>query len=87
MYAKTYFKSGDHNQECAECGFTFKSSQLRKRWDGYWVCAQDWEPKPKDQMKLRTPHGDRPVKNINKSSKDAMEADYDSDDHTLVFSD
>lgn len=87
MYAKTYFKSGTHNAECSECGFTFKFDQLRKRYDGHCVCEADWEPKPRGQMKLRAGKGPRPVKHVSKSSKDFVEQDYDVNDHTLVFPD
>jgi hypothetical protein len=39
----TYYKSGDWNAICDVCGFQFKASQLRKRWDGVYVCAKDFE--------------------------------------------
>ena len=38
-----YYKSGAWNAICDVCGFKFKSDQLRKRWDGFMVCAPDWE--------------------------------------------
>lgn len=38
-----YFKPGEWNVHCDVCGFKFKSSQVRKRWDGFMVCAEDWE--------------------------------------------
>lgn len=40
---KTWWTPGDWNAICDQCGRRFKSSQLRKRWDGYMVCADDWE--------------------------------------------
>lgn len=44
-----YYKPGDWNAICDECGFKFKGSELRKRWDGYMVCKDDWEPRhPQD---------------------------------------
>lgn len=36
---------GDWNALCDVCGFKFKSCDLKKRWDGYMVCKEDWEPK------------------------------------------
>lgn len=41
----TYWKSGTWNAVCAVCGFQYKADQLRKRWDGFYVCEQDWEPR------------------------------------------
>lgn len=34
---------GEWNSICDVCGFKYKSSQLRKRWDGLMVCNQDYE--------------------------------------------
>ena len=49
-----YFKPGDRNAICDGCGFKFKASQLRKRWDGYMVCEDDWEPRhPQDLVEAR----------------------------------
>jgi hypothetical protein len=40
---KDYLKVGDHNAFCDVCGFKFKASELRKRWDGMMVCSEDNE--------------------------------------------
>ena len=32
-----YYKHGDQNAVCDECGFKFKLSDLRDRWDGALV--------------------------------------------------
>lgn len=48
------FILGDSNSLCDCCGFKFKHSQLRKRWDGAMVCSKDWEPRhPQDSIKIR----------------------------------
>ena len=48
------FILGDSNGVCDCCGFDFKQSQLRKRWDGAMVCDKDWEPRhPQDSLKAR----------------------------------
>ena len=48
------FILGDSNSLCDCCGFKFKHSQLRKRWDGAMVCSADWEPRhPQDSIKIR----------------------------------
>lgn len=49
------FILGDSNAICDCCGFKFKQSQLRKRWDGAMVCKADWEPRhPQDFVKARS---------------------------------
>lgn len=40
-----YYKPGTWNVICAVCGTTFKSDEIRKRWDGVLVCKDDWEPR------------------------------------------
>lgn len=41
--ANDAFILGDSNAICDCCGFKFKQSQLRKRWDGAMVCRADFE--------------------------------------------
>lgn len=48
------FVLGDTKACCDVCGFDYKGSQLKKRWDGAMVCAEDWEPRhPQDTIKIR----------------------------------
>lgn len=35
--------SYEYNAICDVCGWKFKASELRQRWDGYMVCDKDWE--------------------------------------------
>lgn len=50
----------DWNAVCDVCGFTFKASQLKKRWDGVMVCENDWEMRhPQDFIKV--PRPEQPV--------------------------
>lgn len=43
-----YF-SGDAIGICDVCGFRYRMSQLRKRWDGVMVCSEDFEERhPQD---------------------------------------
>jgi hypothetical protein len=45
---------GDFWRICDACGFQYRSSQTRKRWDGAWVCDADWEPRhPQDFVRGR----------------------------------
>jgi hypothetical protein len=48
----TYFKPGDNNAVCFECGMKFKASELKKHWQGYYVCEKHWEPRhPQDYVR------------------------------------
>jgi hypothetical protein len=47
-----YLKLGEWNAVCGVCGFKFKASQLRERWDGLRVCEHDFETRhPLDFIK------------------------------------
>lgn len=61
-----YYKSGDWNSVCYECGRKFKASTLKLHWQGYYVCPQHWEPRqPQDfvrgQADTQTPPWAQPV--------------------------
>lgn len=52
--ANDQFILGDSNAICDCCGFKFKQSALRKRWDGAMVCKADWEARhPQDMLQAR----------------------------------
>jgi len=38
-----HFKPGEWKAVCYVCGFLYHSSQLKLRWDGVYVCHEDWE--------------------------------------------
>jgi len=47
--AKTFFKPGDWNAMCFQCGRIRKASEMRKHWKGYYVCKEHWEARhPQD---------------------------------------
>ncbi len=47
--AHTYLRLGDWNTVCYECGCKRKASELRRHWQGYYVCPEHWEPRqPQD---------------------------------------
>jgi hypothetical protein len=51
---KDHLVLGDHNALCDVCGFKFKASELKRRWDGYMVCDADYEQRhPQDLIRLR----------------------------------
>lgn len=51
--ANDYLKRGDFNALCDVCGFKFKGSMLRRRWDNLMVCQADYELRnPQDYLKV-----------------------------------
>ena len=58
VYGKRdYLKIGDYNAYCDVCGFKFKASELKDRWDGYKVCEKDYEPRhPQDFVRGVEPY-------------------------------
>jgi hypothetical protein len=51
---KDYYKPGTWNVACPVCGQRYKSDEMKKRWDGLWVCRYDWEPRhPQDLIKIK----------------------------------
>ena len=54
MSYNSSWKSGEWKAICDVCGRIFKSSMLRKRWDGFMVCDEDWEPRhPQDFVRAK----------------------------------
>jgi len=49
---RNWLKSGDWNAICDSCGRKFKASTMQKRWDGLFVCKEDFEHKH-PQLSLR----------------------------------
>jgi hypothetical protein len=48
------FKSYEYNALCDVCGFKKKATDLRRRWDGFMVCKDDWEQRhPLDFYRTR----------------------------------
>ena len=56
------YQPGNHWGICDRCGFAYRASELKKTWDGLFVCEEDWEPRhPQDFVRGRadkiTPSG------------------------------
>ena len=50
--AYDYYADGDWNAICEVCGFKYKASMLKTRWDGVKTCWKCWEPRqPQDFVK------------------------------------
>lgn len=51
------FVAGQWNAICDVCAQKYKSSEMRKRWDGLMVCPNDWEPRhPQDFLRSVPDH-------------------------------
>jgi hypothetical protein len=69
----TYLKLGDWNAVCQVCGFRFKGSELRKRWDGQRVCEKDFEVRHPSDL-IRVPTDDSSVPWTSPESTDSFVA-------------
>jgi hypothetical protein len=46
---KEVYIPGLFNIYCMSCNRKYKSNEIRRRWDGLYVCDEDWEPRhPQD---------------------------------------
>jgi len=44
-----YFLPGSWNAVCYRCGAKRKAGELKRQWQGYYVCPEHWEPRhPQD---------------------------------------
>lgn len=67
------YKPGQWNVHCDVCGFKFKSSEIKKRWDGLMVCHKDYEL-DHPQKFLRVPQEKITVDYVRKQSDDTFVA-------------
>ena len=61
-----FYAPGDWNAVCYECGRKFKASELKRHWQGYYVCSKHWEPRqPQDFVRgvqdVQTPPWTQPM--------------------------
>ena len=62
MHSSNPGPSFDYWMRCDVCGFDYRRSQMRQRWDGLWTCHKDWEPRhPQDFVKGRPDRQSVPV--------------------------
>ena len=59
---QNWLKLGDYNAICDSCGRKFKASSMIKRWDGLFVCKEDYEPRhPQDFLRVRADKQNVPI--------------------------
>lgn len=61
-----YLDLGNWNGVCYECGRKFKASELKRHWQGYYVCPEHWEARqPQDFVRgvqdVQTPQWTQPM--------------------------
>lgn len=61
-----FYESGSWNAVCYECGRKRKAGELRKHWQGYFVCPEHWEARhPQDFVRgvadVQTPAWTQPM--------------------------
>lgn len=69
---KNWLKLGDWNAICDSCGRKYKASTMKKRWDGLFVCEEDYELRH-PQLSLRV-RGDKTT--VPMPRPDAYNPDY-----------
>lgn len=45
VFGADSYRAGDNWVVCDLCGFKYRRSEVRLRWDGAVVCHKDWEPR------------------------------------------
>ncbi len=49
MSGESFWEAGGWNVQCFSCGFKYKASEVRRQWQGYYVCSHCWTPRqPQD---------------------------------------
>jgi hypothetical protein len=48
------YKSGSWWAECDSCGFEFRKEELKKDWQGRWMCEADYESRhPQELLRVQ----------------------------------
>jgi len=55
-----YYAHGDWNTVCFECGRKFKASEMKRHWQGYYVCPPHWESRQPQDFARGVPDSQTP---------------------------
>ena len=55
-----YWAPGDWNTVCYECGRKFKASEMKRHWQGYYVCPPHWEARQPQDFARAVPDNQTP---------------------------
>lgn len=59
---QNWLKLGDYNAICDSCGRKYKASTMLKRWDGLFVCKEDYEIRhPQEFLRVRADKQSVPI--------------------------
>ena len=75
-----FYVPGDAAAICDVCGFKYKLSQLKKRWDGAMVCSADFEERHPQDYLVRTKDDKQTVKNARPEPEDVFVDNITGDD-------
>lgn len=70
--AKKGYQSGDPRFICDVCGFEYRLSERRRRWDGLIVCPEDWEPKHGQDLKPPKIFDSKPIMDARPPPEDIL---------------
>lgn len=74
---------GDHWVECDVCGFEYRHSVMKERWDNLVVCPQDYEVRhPQDFVRGR--EEDQNAKGLQRSQTNEAFIDNPCFDHSAI---
>jgi len=77
-----FYKQGDWNFICDVCGFKFKASEGLKRWDGVYVCRQDFESRHPQEKR----RGIKDTQNVEWTRPDQTTDQFELDAYTGLAS-
>lgn len=85
-----YLALGDYNAVCYECGRKRKASELKKHWQGYYVCPEHWEPRQvqdfvRNVPDVQTPPWTQPMPTDTFRSTTTLGIEDSVDDSTVLY--
>lgn len=58
---KSYLDLGNWNVVCYFCGVKYKATDLKRYWQGFWVCESCWEPRQEQDFVRGVPDDQTPA--------------------------
>jgi len=77
-----YYLHGDWNFICDVCGFKFKASEGRRRWDGVYVCKKDYESRHPQEKR----RGIKDTQNVEWTRPEATVDSFELDAYSGIVS-
>lgn len=61
IFNQNELKIGSWNAICDRCGFKFKAEDLKKDWQGLYLCKDDWEPRHPSDFQNEVDYAEDPT--------------------------